>query len=123
MPKRKRMSKPSRIDFVREARAGLIPASDDIADEKRSRLNSTARIIRAAKPQLGTAKRVSDECAITSILADLRHYCDYNGLSFCKLDRNAGAQYLEDAADFRSIPSAVVDAAARQFRSAGLKGT
>jgi hypothetical protein len=105
MSKRQRMSNARRADLVRKARAGLIPASEDIADEKRERMNSTARIVRAEKAHLGTVARVSDEHAITSILADLRHFCDWKGLSFRKLHAASCALYLEDEADFRNIPS------------------
>jgi hypothetical protein len=99
MPKRKQMSDARSIDLVREARAGLIPASDHIADEKCARMNCTARIIRTAKTYLGTVTRVSEEQAITSILADLRHYCDCKGLAFRKFHAAAYALYLEDKAD------------------------
>jgi hypothetical protein len=99
MPKRRKISKASRIDLVREARAGLIPKSDDIADEIRTRTGRTARIIRMAKAYSGSLKRVSDEQAITSILADLRHYCDCEGLAFSKFHAAAHALYLEDKAD------------------------
>jgi hypothetical protein len=84
----------NRIDLVREARAGLIPASDDIADEKRARTEGTRRMIRAAKAYVGT--RASEDQVITSILADVRHYCDLKGLKFRKIDRAARALYLEE---------------------------
>jgi hypothetical protein len=96
MPNRKQTSNAPRTNLLREARAGLIPASDDIADEKQARTNRTARIILTAKSYLGSVARVSDELAIRDILADLRHYCDCTGLVFEKLDRAAYALYLED---------------------------
>lgn len=99
MPKRRQISKARRVDLMREARAGLIPASDDIADEKRARTNRTARIIRIVKPYSGPVARVSDEQAITNILAVLRHYCDSKGLPFRKFHTAAYALYLEDKAD------------------------
>lgn len=104
------MSNARRADLVRKARAGLIPASDDIADEKRARMNSIGRIIRAAKTQLGTVTRVSDEHAITSVLADLQHFCGWKGLSFRKIHEASCALYFEDEADFRNITSPTADA-------------
>jgi hypothetical protein len=97
MRRRKIEARP--IDPVREARAGLIPKSDDMRDEIRTRTNQTARIIRTAKAHLGSVTRVSEEQAITSILADLRHYCDCKGLAFRKLHEIAHALYLGDKAD------------------------
>ena len=99
MPNRKRTGNTGRKDVVRAARAGLIPASDDKLDEKRAQMNCAADIIRAVKPWLGSPTRVSDEQAITNILADLRHYCDSKGLAFSKFQAAACALYLEDRAD------------------------
>jgi len=99
MSRRKQVSNTRRSDLVRTARAGLIPASDNLANEIRVRTNQTARIIRTAKTYLGSVPRVSDEHAIVSLLADLRHYCDCKGLTFQKLNRVAYATYLEDKAD------------------------
>jgi hypothetical protein len=96
MTKRKPIGKARGIDLVREARAGLIPTSDDIAAEKRARIDCAARIIRLTKPYLGSISRVSDEEAITNILADLRHYCDCKGLTIRKIRVAANALYLQD---------------------------
>jgi hypothetical protein len=63
--------------------------------EKRVRTNRTARILRSVKTNLGSVARVSDENAITDILADLRLYCDSKGLAFRKLSTAANAIYLE----------------------------
>jgi hypothetical protein len=90
------MNKRRRANPVVEARAGLIPASDDAADEIRARTNLTVRIIRTVKPYLGSRRRVSDDLAITNILSDLRHYCDFRGLAFEKLDRAAYQLYSEE---------------------------
>jgi hypothetical protein len=98
MPKRKQMSNTRRSDLVRRARAGVISESDNIANEIRVRTNHTARIIRAAKTHLGSVTRVSDEQAITDILADLHHYCDVKGLAFRKFHAVAYALYMEDKA-------------------------
>jgi hypothetical protein len=97
MPNRTHKRKRRRINCVMEARAGLIPASDHVADERRVITTRIARIIRTVKPCLGPAPRVSDDLAITGILADLRHYCDYKGLAFERLDSAAHTLYLEDA--------------------------
>jgi hypothetical protein len=96
---RKQMSKIRRSDLLLAARAGLIPESENIANEKRVRTNRTARIIRTAKTYLGSVARVSDEQAITDILADLRHYCDSRSLPFRKLHTAAYALYLQDKRD------------------------
>ncbi len=94
------MSNACRMDIVRKGRGGLISAYDEIADEKRARMSGTARIIRMVKPSLGSVERVSDELTITSILADLRHYCEWKGLVFRRLCTAANVLYLEDKADF-----------------------
>jgi hypothetical protein len=96
MPNRRRKNKPPRANLVIEARAGLIPASDDMADEIRVRTNRTARIIHTAKTYLGSVAHVSDDLAITNILSNLRHYCECRGLAFKKLDRAACALYFEE---------------------------
>jgi hypothetical protein len=70
MPRRKQIRNIRRTDLVREARAGLIPESDNIENEIRTRTNQTARVIRTAKTYLGSVARVSEEQAITNILAD-----------------------------------------------------
>ncbi|HEX4073856.1 MAG TPA: hypothetical protein VHX49_00515 [Candidatus Acidoferrales bacterium] len=99
MAKSKRMIEVRRARLVREARAGLIPASDDVMNEMRARTNYTARMVRTAKSHLGSVERVSEEHAITDILADLRHYCDHTGLQFKELDAAADALYLEGKTD------------------------
>lgn len=96
MAMRKRIVEARRARLVREARAGLIPASDDLVDEVRARTDHAARMVRTAKSHLGSVKRVSEEHAITSILADLRHYCDFKSLQFDELDAAADALYFED---------------------------
>lgn len=95
MTNRKRVTNADCEEFVREARAGLIPASADLADEVRVRTNRTARMIRIVKTHLGSARRVSDDLAIIDVLADLRHYCDRNGLVFERLAKAAFERYLE----------------------------
>lgn len=96
MPKTGQRNKSRRNNSVIEARAGLIPASDDMVNEIRVRTNLTARMIRTVKPYLGSVARVSDDLAITSILSDLRHYCDRRNLAFRNLDAAARALYLEE---------------------------
>lgn len=96
MPNRKRMSTSRRVNLLLDARAGLIPASDDIAEERRLRANRIECIVRTVKAHLGSVARVSDGLAITNILADLRHYCDGRGLALKKLAKAAYALYLDD---------------------------
>jgi hypothetical protein len=105
MPKRKQMSNTRRLDLMREARAGVIPGSDNIANEIRLRTKRTARIIRTAKTYLGSVTRVSDDQAITDILTRLRHYCDIKGLAFRKFHTAAYALYTEDKAYEAEWPS------------------
>ncbi len=97
MPNRRQQKKPRWSDLVVEARAGLIPESDDIADEKRARMKRTARVVRTVKAHAKLATCGSEDRAITDILADLRHYCDCKGLPFHKLYRAAYALYLDEA--------------------------
>ncbi len=99
MLKGKRISAADRADLVHEARAGLIPASDCKSDEEQARVDCAASVIRVVKPRLGSVSRVSDEQAITNILADLRHYCDSKGLPFRKFKATSNALYLEDKRD------------------------
>jgi hypothetical protein len=74
------------------ARAGIIPASDWIDYELEL---SAAHIGRAvAAYAKGTGGRA--DVAITSMLQDLRHYCDSKGLSFGRLDETASEYYRED---------------------------
>jgi hypothetical protein len=96
MMKRKTHSDRLRANLVREARAGVIPESDHIAKEIRARMNSAARLIRtlAAKGRLATL--ASEDRLITEILADLRHYCDFNGLVYDKLETAAADLYLAE---------------------------
>ncbi len=96
MQNRRQKSNPPRFNSVVEARAGLIPASDDVADEIRARTKLTTRIIHTVKPSLGSVGSVPDDLAITNILSDLRHYCDIQGLAFEKLDRAAHELYSEE---------------------------
>lgn len=96
---RRQQNKSGRVNFVVEARAGLIPESDDLADEKQARMNYAAHVIREAKACLGSVGRVSDDHAIINILADLRHYCGHKDLGFDKLARAACTLYMEQRAD------------------------
>lgn len=118
MPHRKQMSNARHIDFVREARAGLIPASDNMADETRARTNHTECIIRTAKTYLGSMTRVSDDLAITNILSDLRHYCDCKGMAFKKLDKAAHAVYMEEKTDEAAWPTPPVHLEDVMYRQA-----
>lgn len=89
MPKSK--LNPRHDARVIEARAGLIPASDDIEDELDARTGRIGRTVRAyAKVTNGR-----DDLAIASILEDIRHYCDSKALSFDELDTAAYNNHLE----------------------------
>lgn len=98
MLKGKRVEHRHLSSLVIEARAGLIPASDDIDDELRARLKRTARVVGLVRAYASLEGCGSDELAIADILCDLRHYCAGKGLSFHKLSDDAYAQYLEEVA-------------------------
>ena len=76
---------------VLDARAGLIPASDDIEDELDARVARVGRAVRVYAERNGDR----DELAIIDILHGLRHYCDRKALAFDELDRAAYGDYLE----------------------------
>lgn len=90
MPKSKLNSRHSAS--VIDARAGLIPASDDIEDELHSR---TVRIGRTVRTYAKGTNGGRDDLAIANILEDIRHYCDSKTLSFNELDAAAHNNYLE----------------------------
>ena len=90
MPNKGQLNNARRAGLIVEARAGLIPASDDVEDELNSRTACIARTVRAyAKLTDGR-----DDLAITDILQDLRHYCDSRALAFDELDAAACEYYL-----------------------------
>jgi hypothetical protein len=82
--------------LVIQARAGLIPASDDVEDERRARMKCTARVGFGVKAYARRATCGSEDLAIAEILAHLRHYCDSKGLAFCKLDAAGYALYVQE---------------------------
>jgi len=95
MANNKQLNNAHRAASILEARAGLIPASDDVEDELNARTARIGRTVRAyAKLTHGR-----DDLAITDMLHDLRHYCDSKALSFDQLDTAAREHYLEDAAE------------------------
>lgn len=79
---------------VAEARAGLIPSSDDIIDEIRARLNRTALTAKTVRQYRLITH--SEPAAIAEVLADIRHYCVGQGLSFQKLLAFATRVYREE---------------------------
>jgi len=91
MPRKKELSDPRLDPVVVKARAGLIPASEDIEDELNARTALIGRTVRAYAKLNGGR----DDLAIADILDDLRHYCDSNALSFGELDAGACESYLE----------------------------
>ncbi|MGP0074086.1 MAG: hypothetical protein ACLPWF_19410 [Bryobacteraceae bacterium] len=78
---------------VKEARAGLIFASDCVEAEL---LAAVAHISPTVQSYRGLSADKSDERAIESILLDLRHYCERNGLRFEKLNAAARGIYRAD---------------------------
>jgi hypothetical protein len=64
------------------------------------RLQQAMRAWRVADQSLEDApdRMEADEHVAVCMLADLRHYCDANGLDFADLDRLAYADYVEQAA-------------------------
>jgi len=102
MPKSK--LNPRHSARVIEARAGLIPASDDIEDELDSRTAHIRRILRTYAK--GTNGR--DDLAITNLLEDIRHYCDSKTLRFDELDaaaQNNHEEYQESPWISRLLPT------------------
>lgn len=75
--------------LVATARAGIIPASDDIEDEAEARSNNTAHLIRTMRRIAPYTFRASEGLVLTEILADLRYYCATKGLPFEELDAAA----------------------------------
>ncbi len=99
MPNKRHLNNARRAVLVLEARAGLIPASDAIENEQRVRMKCIGRVVKAYAKLVSARSGDWDHLAITNILADLRHYCDYKGLAFEELGAAASEQYLEDAAE------------------------
>lgn len=106
MPNKKQPNVARRAELVREARAGLIPASDDLADEQHARMDRTSRIGCAVREYAQLLTFGSEDLAITDILTGLRHYCDSKGLTFSELDTAADEYYLEEAAENRMMDHA-----------------
>ena len=99
MPKiRKQQTKKRRVHRENNVGGRLIPASDNIMNERRLRTELTRRIIRTVKPHLGSVALVSDDLAIANILSDLRHYCEFKGLAFGRIQKAAFAMYSEEKA-------------------------
>ncbi len=95
MPNKKQLNSACRAALIIEARAGLIPASENIENELLARTARIGHIVKVyAKLVHGT-----DDLAITDVLTDLRHYCDRKGLAFRELDTAANEHHLEDAAE------------------------
>jgi hypothetical protein len=99
----KRPNKVFHSASVIEARAGLIPESDWIAEEVLARIGRTARIGRVIESHARSLTRGSRPMAISEILADLRHYCDNKGLTFEELDSAASENYEDEASQSRMV--------------------
>ena len=93
------LNKSSREALILKARAGIIPASDHLAEEARLRVARTERIGRTVEAYAKLGECRSEHLAITYILADLRHFCDSKGLSFNELDKSAIDVYDDEAAE------------------------
>jgi glycerol-3-phosphate O-acyltransferase len=100
---KKRLNKTRHSALILEARAGLIPESDWIAEEVRARMDRTARISRVVKFHARLLTSGSHALAISEILADLRHYCDSKGLAFEQLDAAACENFEEEASQSRMV--------------------
>ena len=99
MPNKRHLNNARREFLILEARAGLIPASDAIENEQRARMKCIGRVVKTYAKLVSARSGDWDHLAITDILDDLRHYCDYKGLAFDELSPAAYEQYLEDAAE------------------------
>ena len=83
----------ARGHLVRDARAGLIPESDAVADEIRARMKIAARTLLSLAANAERPSRTSENRAIMEILADLRHYCEFKGYAYDELDTAATELY------------------------------
>jgi hypothetical protein len=78
--------------LIKKARAGVIPASDNIEAELELYVARIGRTVNAhAKFRHG-----DEALAISDILHELRHYCDSKCLAFGELNARAHEYYLED---------------------------
>jgi hypothetical protein len=91
-------SKQRKIDNLsaeaREARAGIVFASDHVTGElcaSIAQITPTLEAYSKGRSHLGAA--------IIDMLIDLRHYCDSKGLSFEDLETEASERYREERAD------------------------
>jgi hypothetical protein len=105
MSKRTQMRNRPQPKPVPKVRGRINYASNVLADEGRARIARVERVIHTVKAYLGSAAHVTDSQAITDLLADLRHICDYKGLAFRKLDRAAVALYDDENTDQGEWPS------------------
>ena len=88
------------FDNMPEARAGIIFESDWLEAEKHARECRTARVGRMVKAYARLSYLGgSEDLAIATVLADLRHCCKSKGLSFHKLDELAQGLYAEETED------------------------
>ena len=95
MPNKKHLYTLSHPAHVLKARAGIIPASDHVQHELNVRTAGIARTVKTYAQREGGCH----DLAITTILQDLRHYCDSQGLMFQELDTIADGCYREDVAE------------------------
>lgn len=98
----KQSKESRRAALIVDARAGLIPASDDLWDEVRARISRTESIALTVEAYARTHKR-SDSLAVLDILSDLQHYCEKKSIRFDELDVVAREQYQEESAQSRLV--------------------
>lgn len=79
-----------------EARAGLISEADYLEVEKLARIARTKRVVRTVKAYAKLKICRSDHAAIANILADLRHYCEAQSLSFSEINKEGWLLYEEE---------------------------
>lgn len=94
-------SQPDHIASVELVIPGLAP--EFVNEQSYTAAMRVARIGQTLKawhvldesPGASTDGSASDEQAVVCVLADLRHYCDTNGLDYALLDKHAYRDYLD----------------------------
>lgn len=70
-----------------------LSATESVTAQNSRRVERVARTIRSYGDD------GDDETKLIDLLADARHWCDQNGLSFAKLDRLAYMHYVAELAE------------------------
>ncbi len=104
--RRKRKLMAAQKEAAAERRAKVRPMLKRIAREPVTDNRSRAK--RAEETVLSHADEdYSIDYAITDLLVDLRHLCDFKGLSFVDHDRTAHDHYTEEVVEERHAGGAV----------------